>query len=433
MKTCLVAPLFLLTLSLLTLSPTASAQAPQPTTPSAPNFGFSLPTTEGTLTYALSGSESFLTGQGDSGLDHTTVLSGDLAYLSTSVNRPFSIVYSGGYLLNSVPGTPQSSTFQNLALSQVVTTKNWNFVIDDGVSYLPQSPTTGLSGIPGVGDIGVTPVTVGDQPPESILTNYASRVGNGLNGGATRQIDASTSATASGSWQILRFLGDDGIDSSTESASVGVTHRIDARSTASANVNYSYTTDQYLGANLPFTSEGISFQYTRQLSHFFNITASIGPQRTYGSGVAAPLIPAQIFVVGNAGLNYTRKFTSVSLSYSRATNSGSGVVYGALTDNVVLSASQQLSRNWQVAANASYARSSALADIAGIPTLTTGIYGGAQVSRKLSRSLFAYASYTAITQSIDETVTSQNAFNGLNQVFAVGLTYSPGALHLGHF
>lgn len=428
MKTCLVAPLFLLT-----LGSAALAQAPQPITPSAPNFGFTLPTAEGTLTYAVSASESFITGQGNDDVNHTTVISGDMAYLSTSLNKPFSIVYSGGYLLTSTPGTPESSTFQNLALSQVVTTKNWNFVIDDGVSYLPQSPTTGLSGIPGVGDIGVTPVIVGDQPPQSILTNYESRVGNGLNGGATRQLDASTSLNASASWQILRFLGNDGIDSSSESASVGATHRIDARSTASANVNYVYTTDQYLGSNLPFTSEGISFQYTRQLSHFFNMTASAGPQRTYGSGIAAPLIPSKIFVVASAGLNYTRRFTTVSLGYSRATNSGSGVVYGALTDSVVLSASQQLTRNWQVAANASYARSSSLAKIVGVPTLSTGIYGGAQVSRKLNRSLFAYASYTAITQSVDETVTTQNAFNGLNQVFAVGLTYSPGALHLGHF
>lgn len=428
MKTCLMAPLFLLTLGSF-----ASAQAQQPPTPSAPTFGFTLPTVEGTLTYALSGSESFLTGEGNGGVNHTTVLSGDLAYLSTSLNKPFSIVYSGGYLITSTPGTPESSTFQNLALSQVVTTKNWNFVIDDGVSYLPQAPTTGLSGIPGVGDIGVTPVTVGDEPPESILTNYESRVGNGLNGGATRQINASTSLNASGSWQILRFLGNDGIDSSTESASVGATHRIDARSTASASVNYVYTTDQYLGGNLPFTSEGISLQYQRQLSHFFTMTVGAGPQRIYGSGLAAPLIPSRITVAANAGLNYTRRFTTVSLNYSRATNSGSGVVYGALTDSVVLSAQQQLTSNWQVAANASYARSSSLADIAGIPTLATGIYGGAQVSRKLSRSLFAYASYTSITQSVSENVTTQHVFNGLDQVFAVGLTYSPGAIHLGHF
>ena len=428
MKTCLVAPLLLLTLGSI-----ASAQATQPITPSAPNFGFTLPTVEGTLTYALSGSESFLTGYGDGNVDHTTVFSGDLAYLSTSVNKPFSVVYSGGYLLTSTPGTPESSTFQNLALSQVVTTKNWNFVVDDGVSYLPQSPTTGLSGIPGVGDIGVTPVTVGDQPSQSILTDYESRVGNGLNGGATRQINASTSVNASGSWQILRFLGNDGIDSTAESASVGLTHRIDARSSASANVNYAYTSDQYLGASLPFTSEGISFQYQRQLSRFFNITASAGPQRTYGSGIAAPLIPGRYIVVASAGLNYTRRFTTVSLGYSRATNSGSGVVYGALTDAVTLSAQQQLSRNWQVAANASYARSSALATIVGVPTLTTGIYGCAQVSRKLSRSLFAYFSYTSITQSIDETAATQHAFNGLDQVFAVGLTFSPAALHLGHF
>src|SRR6202789_1702207 len=242
MKTSLLAPLFLFT-----LGPAASAQAPQPITPSAPNFGFSLPTTEGTLTSALSGTESFLTGQGESGLDHTTVLSGDLAYLSTSVNKPFSIVYSGGYLLTSTPGTPESTTFQNLALSQVITTKNWNFVIDDGVSYLPQSPTTGLSGIPGVGDIGVTPVTIGDEPSQSILTSYESRVSNGFNAGATRKLDGDWSLNGSGSYQILRFLGNQGIDTPSGSGSAGTSYRIDARSSASASLTYSYTSDNLGG------------------------------------------------------------------------------------------------------------------------------------------------------------------------------------------
>ena len=131
-------------------------------------------------------------------------------------------MYSGGYLYSSVPGYPSSSTFQNLAASPGGTTKNWNFVIDDAVSYLPESPTTGLSGIPGVGDIGVEPVQIGDQPAQSILTNYATRVGNGLNGGITRNRQQELVD------QRLGFLADpalsqtiEGINSSTASGSVG--------------------------------------------------------------------------------------------------------------------------------------------------------------------------------------------------------------------
>ena len=308
MKSCLVASKFVARVMLaapvmfLALGAITQAQAPPtPDTSSSPSFGFSLPSVEGTMTYSLSGSQSFYTGYNGSGVNRTTALSGSLGYLSSSPDKPFSLVYSGGYLYSSVPGYPGSSTFQNLAASQVVTTKNWNFVIDDAVSYMPEAPTTGLSGIPGVGDIGVTPVQIGDQPTQSILTNYATRVGNGLNGGATRKINASLSINGSASWQILRFTGDEGIDSDTETGSVGPTYRIDARSSASANAVYTYTKDTYAGADYPFTSEGVTFQYQRQLTRFLSMTVAGGPQRTAGSGATEALIPSQITGVGNAG------------------------------------------------------------------------------------------------------------------------------------
>ncbi|MGA8939407.1 MAG: hypothetical protein WB439_09605 [Acidobacteriaceae bacterium] len=426
MKTCLVAPVMFLALG-------AMARAQQPPVSSSPSFGFSLPSVEGTMTYSLSASQSFYTGYNGGGVDRTTALSGSLGYLSSSPDKPFSLVYSGGYLYSSEPGYPGSSTFQNLAASQVVTTKYWNFVVDDAVSYLPNAPTTGLSGIPGVGDIGVVPVQIGDQPTQSILTNYATRLGNGLNGGATRKINANLSMNGSASWQILRFTGSEGIDSNTETGSVGPTYRIDARSSASANAIYTYTNDTYLGQSYPFSSEGITVQYQRQLTPFVSATVAAGPQRTFGSGATASLIPSQFTVVGNAGLSYARRTSAVSISFARATNSGSGVVYGALTDTINGVASKQLSRNWQAALTAAYSKSTALAKIAGFGENFEAVYGGGQVSRRLGRTLSAYFSFTAVAQNTSSPGVTRTAYTGLNQVFAVGITYSPGALHLGHF
>ena len=438
MKTNVVAPLIFLALGAL-----AHAQVQGANSSTPPSFGFTLPSVGGTLTYALSGSESVSTGYGNGGVDSTTALSGDLAYLSTSRSKPFSLVYSGGYLYTFIPGYPSSSTYQNLAFSQVVKTKVWTFVVDDAVSYLPQSPTTGLSGIPGLGDIGVEPVQLGDEPAQSILTNYASRVGNGLNGGVTRQITRSTFINGSASWQVLRFLGNQGINSTEESGTVGPSYRIDARSSLGADATYDYTTDQYQGGNFDFTSEGLTFYYKRQWSHAISMSIALGPQRTYGSDATALLIPSQINLTANVGLTYTRKMTSVGLYYSRATNSGSGVVYGALTDDVTINVQQQFMRNWQVALTGSYIRSSSLtgsyirssslAQIAAINTVTQGIYGGVQASRKINRSLSGYFSYTAITQSVNDTAATPNVFSGLSQVIAVGLTYSPVAIHSDHF
>jgi hypothetical protein len=410
----------------------APAQDVPAAAPSTPTFGFTLPSVEGTMTYSLSASQSFMTGYGN-GIDYSTVFSGSLGYLSSSPNKPFSLVYSGGYIYSSNPGYPGSSTFQNLSASQVVTTKNWNFVLDDAVSYLPESPTTGLSGIPGVGDIGVEPVQIGDQPTQSIFTNYATRVSNGLSGGATRRFNASLSMNASASWQILHFSNNEGIDSSTETGSAGPTYRIDARSSASASVVYAYTNDSYLGTSYPFESEGVNLQYQRQISRFFNVNLTAGPQRTSGSGTTAALIPSQITVVGSASLGYTRRDTSASVSFARATNSGSGVLYGALSDTVVGSARKQFSRNWQGALTASYSKSTSLAQIAGFEQNYQSTYGGAQLSRRLSRSFSAYVSYTAVTQTENNPGGAASVFSGLSQVFAVGVTYSPGAQHLGHF
>ncbi len=425
MKTYLVAPVLLLALGW-----RAEAQAPPLSTP--PSFGFSLPSVEGTMTYSLSASESFLTGY-NNGVNESTALSGSLGYLSSSPDKPFSLVYSGGYLYSSVPGYPANSTFQNLAASQVITTKNWNFVIDDAVSYLPESPTTGLSGIPGVGDIGVDPVQIGDQPSQNILTNYAARVGNGLNGGVTRKVNRSWSINGSASWQILHFLDDEGINSSMVSGSVGPTYRIDARSSASANVVYTYTNDTYLGKSYPFESEGITLEYQRQLTRFFSMNVAAGPQRTFGSGSTSGLIPSEITVVANAGLTYSRRTTTASLFFARATNAGSGVVLGALTNSFGGTVREQFSRNWQGALTASYAQSKSLAVIDGIGQDYHSTYAGGQVSRRLGRSFSAYLSYTAVHQNDVNVVIVQPAFSGLSQTFSVGVTYSPDAQHFGHF
>ena len=414
----------------LALGSRAEAQEPPVATP--PTFGFSLPSVEGTLTYGLSASESFVTGYGN-GADYSTAFSGSLGYLSSSPDKPFSLVYSGGYLYSSVSSYPTSSTFQNLAASQVITTKNWNFVIDDAVSYLPESPTTGLSGIPGVGDIGVDPVQIGDQPPQTILTNYATRVGNGLNGGVTRNFGKSLSINGSASWQILHFTNNEGIDSSTVNASVGPTYHIDARSSVSANAVYSYTKDTYADLTYPFETEGVNVQYQRQLTRFFSMSVSAGPQRTFGTGAAATLIPSEITPVASATLTYARRTTSASVSFSRATNAGSGVLYGALTNNIGATVRQQFSRDWQGALTVSYSQSTSLAKIPGAGESYDATYGGGQISRRLGRSFSAYFSYTAVHQNQTNVVIVQPVFSGLSQTFSVGITYSPGPHHLGHY
>src|SRR5450755_3332068 len=60
--------------------------------------GFAMPTSLGSLQYAVSVSQSLLWGYyGNQGAAASTNLTGDVAYLSGSKVHPFSMVFSGGH------------------------------------------------------------------------------------------------------------------------------------------------------------------------------------------------------------------------------------------------------------------------------------------------------------------------------------------------
>lgn len=414
----------------LPLAMCGQADAPASVTNIMPtgDFGFNLPSRLGTLSYSLSGSEMLETGYGN-GVDTSTALSGNLAYLSTSERAPFSFVYSGGYLFTTVPGSNASSTFQDLAASQVLHTQNWVFVVSDSASFLPGAPTTGLSGVAGVGDVGVLPVQNGLGPAEDILTNYSNRIGNGLSGSASWQLGPSLDLEGSASWQILHFTGagNSGLDSSSYSASVGPNYRIDVRNSVGATAYYQYAT--FPGyANYRIESEGINLNYSRSWSRRFSTTFSFGPQITRGETTTN--IPSGVNFAGSATASYATRTTGIQASYSRGVNAGSGVIFGAMSDTVAVGVSRPVNRDWQLGVNGSYSRNVGLTPYLGVVPRYNAVFGAAQVSRRLTESLSCYGSYTVIRQSSENNV-GFNAFNGTTNVIGFGITFAPAPLIRG--
>jgi hypothetical protein len=424
----------MLAVSLLCLAATAHAQvdtpAPVSNTMPSNNFGFNLPTHLGTLSYSLSGSEMFETGTGDGSVYASTALSGNLAYMSKSEQNPFSLVYSGGVLFTTVPGNSSAEPFQNLAFSQVMRTKSWTFVASDAVSYLPGSPTTGLSGVAGVGDIGTTPVQTGIGPAQDILTNYSSRISNGLTGSATWQTTARVDLEASGSWDILHYVGGEpGLDTDNYNFSVGPNYRIDALNSLGASALYSNF--YYPGyGNYSIKTEGATINYDRTWTRRLSTTVSLGPARTYGYTIVP--IPSQWYVSGSAGLTYATRTTGLYVNYSRGVNGGSGVLFGALSDSVSAGMNRPINRDWIFSSQLGFSRSKGLTPIDGVTSTYDGVFGSAQASRRLTESLSAYGSYTAITQSSQNGPGYPNAaFNGLNNIFSIGITFAPAPLISG--
>jgi hypothetical protein len=429
---------FLLVLPLLAIP--AIGQAIPAAEASPISTGFALPSVAGTLQYAVSASQSLTWGYyGNSGVASATNLTGDLAYISNSKLYPFSMVFSGGHSW-ATSGEP-SYSFVNLAMSQVIAAHRWNFVLSDAVSYMPGTPTTGLSGVPGVGDLGPDPVQVGADTGQGVLTDFSTRVSNTAALSVERQLTGKTSLNASGSYSISRFLSDTsssgssnnpGLDNDSESGSLGLSHRIDARNNLGGNYSYSnftYSGNNYGIAEPGFSSQTASLQYTHQFSRKLSTSLAAGPQ---WSSIDSSGSSRSLSLFASLSATYAGQLSHASLAYSRSSNSGYGVVGGAISDSVNFSAGRTFNRVWLCTFTSAYTQSSNLPSAGSLPfTFHTTVAGG-QISRAIGRSLSTYASYTLQNQSNQGSAATIDLFSGLSQVAGFGLTFSPSSIHHGH-
>jgi hypothetical protein len=407
--------------------------------------GLNLPTPDGVLHYALSASEVIQYGYYGSGeVTHSTVLSGDIAYTAKSTTRPFNALVTGGVVLGNQSG--QGTTYySSVAVSQGYVTRHWVFNISDSFSFLPQSPTTGLSGIAGVGDLGAIPVPgPGQGPAGGIFSNAGNRVANSLSGSVERQISRDTSISGVGSWSVLNFLDDSanngGLDSSQVSGTVAVNRRLDGRT--SVSVNAVYSTINYSGSGAgpsepDIETRGVNLSFQRLMSRTLSVSVSAGPQWISSSN--STIVPSRLNAAATAAVSYVRGSTSASVGYSHGVNAGSGVLPGALSDGIYGSLGHTYGRNWVLSFNGAYTHSSGLTQLtnssSSVPANATydTVFGGTQLTRRIGTHFSGYVSYSGQNQSSNSAFTSQNALNGTSQTFGIGITFTPRSTRLGQF
>jgi len=406
--------------------------------------GFSLPTTAGSLTYALSASETLNWGfYSSSGHSSATNVSGDLGYISSSKRDPFSAILAAGHSFG-VSEQP-SYDFVSLGLSQVIAVRRWTFVLSDSTSYLPQTPTNGFAGIPGLGDLGISAISLGliptsvlAPPSQGILTNYANRVDNTVSGSLQRDFTAKTGLHGSASYSISRFTEHtgnplvDGLDNDGISGGGGINHMYNQRNVLGGNYTYTEYSFEQAKTGIPapdFKTQTVSANYLHQFSRKFELSAAAGPQWTT-IVLGKPNTSLNAFVNVSAG--YQGEHTKQSLGFVRATTSGYGVLGGALSNSVNYTANRVLSKVWAASLNATYAQSTNLPSPF-LPSYTfrTAVVGG-QVAHALPHSLSAYASYSLQSQSNHGALlTVLNAFSGHYQTLGFGITYAPMPKHVG--
>jgi hypothetical protein len=294
------------------------------------------------------------------------------------------------------------------------------------VRYLPETETTGISGVVGV---GTTTGTIGSQ---GVVLPYASRVYNTANGDVTVDLTGKSSIDVIGLYSIDRFLGNTtGLQVNNYSVDGGLVRRIDA--ITSFSVRYVYNTFSYIGYTGTITSQGVSGMYQRQINRRFRVSLAAGPQYLGASSLTGR--PATVSYTADLLASYVGSaahgFTA-SASYKRATTGGSGVTFGALNDTFTANASYRLTRSLVTDGVVTYQRSNGLQFLTSTPIDSQSFIASLQANRAFTRQLSAFVSYSAQQQSIQGySSTSLTPLNGLRQIFGFGVTYSPSPVHLG--
>ncbi len=379
----------------------------------------------GELQYVVNYSQ-MATFAGSLGNWQMSTLSGFATYANGKDRFPFSMQYGGGY--NWIIAGPSygAGLFQNLLLSQGVVWRKWNLTASDNVSYLPQAPTTGFTGIPGIGEPIGAP---SPAPPsgQSILTLNTVVINNMTQAQLARTLNHAITVSGGGSYTILRYPDGNGFDMNMTAANAGPTWRLNARNSVMGT--YMYSQFSYPQYSFSLTTNSGTLGLQRVWNRRITTNISAGPQWLSSSAGAG--VPSSVGVQANASVNYQFHLNSASLVYSHGISGGGGYLVGGELDTVLMTLSHQFGRKLTVGANGSYMRTASLGNspIGGNFGVIDAEFAGVQATRKLGRYLNVFANYTAITQSTSSTLPS-NLVSQLMQTVSFGIGYSPRSKHL---
>jgi hypothetical protein len=393
---------------LLAFSRASAAQvAPQATGPGNP-----LPA--GNLNYSIRYAQTAEFGA-DLGDLQTSALSGSVNYSNNKGRAPFSLQYSGEYNWGIEGPAYETGFYHHLTVSQGLSWRRWNVSLGDNVSYSPEAPTIGFTGIPGIGEpvVGSTPAP---PPDQSILALNTHVVDNTANGDISRSMSHALTLDLGGSYDLFRFPDGNGLNTDTISGNSGVTWRLNGRNSLSSS--YSYSQFSYPDANLSIQSDTGYFGFQRNWNRKLTTSVSLGPQWTTSSHSA--LVPSTLGVSVNATLTYQFTYSSAGVTYSRGVNNGAGYLIGGEVDTASANYSREFGKRVTLGFTASYMRTSGLLDNG----ITTAKYGGIEMTRRLGRYLVVFANYSATVQSSSSALPG-NALGQLFQVAGFGFGYSP--------
>jgi hypothetical protein len=273
--------------------------------------------------------------------------------------------YTGSvrYISDAAPQASEHFTdTQNVAITKQFQTARTRIVLGDQVDYTLYSNFAG-SGMEGLGDIttqvssmtgiwGVQmpSITLQQQylPTQGILTERTSRVSNVVVGEADYRLASRSTLTFTGGFGLLHFPTTDLIDSNQALGTVGYNYQPTPRDTIA--VEYDYEAFMFPGASASIHDQFGQVKYSRRLTGRFTVSGGIGPQFLV---VDIPAVQQTAAVNQNTAswqaqgnVTYRDRSLLISAVASRLAGGGSGVLFGAETDNFQGNITYGVSKNY---------------------------------------------------------------------------------------
>lgn len=369
---------------------------------------------------------------GKSTLYPVTTVSGLFAFHHLWSRYEFTAQYAGsGFIYDQQPSL--NSSAHQFFFTQRVIGRRSTFQLSDAVSYLPQA-SFGYARLPGLNNFGAGGYGFAGLyggagnldttflPNQSVLT-VGSRIGNSVIGEYDYQTSRLSSLTFTGSYALIRFPNSPILlESDAGIFRVGYNHTFTRKS--SMGVAYQGGIFRYGSSTGDFSDHVVTVRYRRTLSNRLAMQVGAGPQvNVFNSTLSGQ--NTHVTWQASALLNYRLKRASVGLSYHHYTSSGSGVYYGAQTDNVGFYFATALSQMWSMNADTGYAYNKSLQNASG--NKYNSWYGFVNFNRNLNRSTAIFFGYN-LQQQLSSAPTSVGSTRGTfytEQYFSVGLSWHP--------
>jgi hypothetical protein len=407
----------------------------------APKTGYHFWTPYFDLSSTLDSNPGTSTGGG--GWSTWTTIYGGLDLHRTSGNSDVALSYLGGEAISNNTGIGDS-TVQQLGLSDRITFRRSAVMFADQLAYLPEA-SFGYAGVggPDLGLGGNVGLQGGFTPNQSILTGLGDRVSNSFVTQFDRFLTPRSTLTLVGSYGVLDYFGSD-LNNNREAIFQGGYSYLMTRKDTIAFL-YRFDALRYDHIAQSINSHAVEVSYGRRVTGRLALQVTGGPDVAFsetpitGSSTSPVLIGTpsgktrQFFWNLSLSANYSLRRTSLELSYDHGVTGGSGVLAGALTDNVLGRASRQLTRTMNGAWNIGYSRNKGDAITLISPSIYSGQtydywFTGVSVTRKLGRAMNLFLSYQVNYQNSNSsfcvTATCGNTY--LQNQISLTLGWHPG-------